>query len=57
MTLHCWQSHLETLKPGSEAWVKAMDEMTKTCMLPAGHEGPHEWTDDDKITIAIAAHF
>ncbi len=25
-----------------------------TCMLPAGHFGPHVWTPDDEIVIAIA---
>lgn len=42
-TLHCWQDGQED-----------EDGMSTTCMLPAGHKGPHEWTRDDSITIAFA---
>ena len=24
-----------------------------TCMLPAGHSGPHEWTNDSEIQITF----
>ena len=25
-----------------------------TCFLEAGHDGPHEWTEDSEITITFA---
>lgn len=41
--LHCWEGGPVT------------DEgISTTCMLPDGHEGPHEWTRDDQIYIAFA---
>ena len=38
--LHCWADGPET-----------DDCCGQTCMLPAGHLGPHEWTRDDEILI------
>jgi hypothetical protein len=40
---HCWQGGPET-----------DDGMSTTCMLWDGHEGPHEWTRDDRIGIKFA---
>jgi hypothetical protein len=48
MSLHCW-----TEGPRSDEWTDS--EMTTTCMLEAGHAGEHQWTRDDRITIAFAA--
>lgn len=30
------------------------DGCSTTCMLPDGHDGPHEWSRDDEITIRFA---
>ena len=43
--LHCWDE-------GPRAFD---DEMSTTCMLPAGHAGDHKYTRDDRITITFAA--
>jgi hypothetical protein len=51
---HCWTGYRETLEWGSDEWAKAMNEMSKTCMLPANHSGPHVWTNDDEITFTFA---
>ena len=29
------------------------DFIDGTCMLPAGHEGPHEFTPDDQIEVTF----
>jgi hypothetical protein len=50
---HCWQDYQSTLEPGTDEWAKADGEMSKTCMLEDGHSGPHEWTDDDQITVTF----
>lgn len=58
--LHCWAGKLDTddLEIGSDEWVnrwvrKEEGEDTCTCMLPQGHDGPHEWTPDSEITITF----
>jgi hypothetical protein len=28
-------------------------EVGSTCMLPAGHPGPHEWTRNDHIVVIV----
>lgn len=55
--LHCWQDRLDWVwqqgaKLGSPAYLDAL-EHPATCMLPAGHEGPHEWTSDEEIVIEV----
>ena len=37
--IHCWEP-----SPDGHA----------TCMLPDGHEGPHEYTPDDRIRLTFA---
>jgi hypothetical protein len=37
---HCWEDGPRT-----------DDDCGQTCMLPAGHTGPHEWTRDDAIVL------
>ena len=39
---HCWEDG-----PRTE------DDCGTSCMLMEDHEGPHEWTRDDEITIAF----
>ena len=53
--LHCWQDWLDWVwqqgaKLGSPEYLHAI-EHPATCMLPAGHHGPHAWTPDNAIVI------
>jgi hypothetical protein len=41
--LHCW----EDLRNVTDNW----DLPNATCMLPDGHDGPHEWTPDSDIRV------
>lgn len=41
--VHCWADGPRTT-----------DDVGTTCMLEDGHEGPHEWTRDDQISIRFA---
>jgi hypothetical protein len=41
--LHCWEGGPDT-----------DDGCGQTCMLPQGHDGPHEWTRDDEIGVEFA---
>ena len=51
---HCWKGYLDWLDEcgllGSEEWAAAY-ECDATCMLPDGHDGPHEFVRDDQIGI------
>lgn len=54
--LHCWKGAGDDDEVGSDAWVEARVAYPNgaTCMLPAGHDGPHEYTPDDQIIITLA---
>ena len=54
---HCWTDYRETLPLGSPEWAAWYSEEapTATCMLPAGHNGAHEWTPDADIAIQFEA--
>ena len=43
----CWQDWNETLTEEEE--LENIIEMSKTCLLESGHDGPHEWTNDDEF--------
>ena len=54
--VHCWEGKREwTLKhfgeTSAEYAATFADDVDSTCMLPCDHEGPHEWTPDDKIGV------
>ena len=38
--VHCWEDGPRT-----------DDDCGTTCMLLDGHEGPHEWTRDDQVSV------
>jgi len=40
--LHCWEDG-----PPCEH----DEDCSSTCMLPAGHDGPHDWTCDNLISV------
>lgn len=52
MILHCWASR--PAEAIGACWFGVRFAPSATCMLAAGHDGDHEWTDDDKITVAFA---
>lgn len=49
---HCWADQAEfvaaTEGGDSLAWLEAW-RRNGTCLLPRGHDGPHEWTPDGEI--------
>ncbi len=49
--LHCWEDGPRTYI--DDTW----DECGtgSTCLLPDGHDGDHEFTPDDQITVSFAA--
>lgn len=52
---HCWEDYKSFVSDqfgiGSREWCEAHQKGDATCLLPEGHEGPHEWTPDDQITV------
>lgn len=38
-----------------ECWMGAHIGPSGTCMLPRGHVGPHDFTNDDEIGVSFAA--
>ena len=67
--LHCWTGRKEWTEEayekehgagswwGSDAHVAtyADDWKDGTCMLEAGHDGPHDFTNDDEIGVRFVA--
>lgn len=50
---HCWMSRYEYMQSiGQELdYLADPGPVPQTCMLQANHDGPHEWTDNDKILL------
>ncbi len=50
---HCWKGIMDDLEFGTDAWLRASIDLPAraTCMLPDGHDGPHEWTPNDQIRV------
>lgn len=59
MANHCWKdyrTHLEeTGHIYSDEWVETWYDGNKTCLLDDGHEGEHEFVDDNSIEIKLTA--
>jgi hypothetical protein len=55
-TLHCWADKstwaFEKFGPSSDEWADTVLN-NGTCLLPAGHEGEHEWTPDGEIMVTF----
>ena len=54
--VHCWEGKGEWIEERfgfrSQEYLEYLaDEDRCTCMLPRGHDGPHEWTPDKNIVI------
>jgi hypothetical protein len=47
MTCNCWEDRREFY----DDW----DLPAGTCLLPDGHDGPHEFTDDSDIIIQFVS--
>ena len=47
--LHCWADGPRVLGDYSD------EDCGTTCMLEAGHAGPHEWTRDDGINVEFSS--
>ena len=47
----CWEDWHSTLTEEEE--LENIMEMSKTCLLEAGHKGPHEWTNDDEFGVVF----
>lgn len=56
---HCWKGRSCHIREGygwgsDEHIATYLDDFIDgTCMLPAGHEGPHEFTPDDQIEVTF----
>lgn len=49
-------SKQEVETPVVHCWVDGLDHADgcgTSCMLPEGHQGPHEWTRDDEIIVTF----
>lgn len=57
--LHCWKDQrehvVETHGWGSDEHVATCQTNGGTCMLPAGHPEPHDFTPDDQIGVSFEA--
>jgi hypothetical protein len=55
--VHCWKDEREHIEEtygiGSAEWCASFDGPGGTCMLPDGHDGPHQFTPDDAIVVEI----
>ncbi len=52
---HCWADKFE-VEGMQRAYDWASGEYTEpdwTCLLEAGHDGPHEWSDLDGIEVVF----
>lgn len=57
---YCWKDKLADIEDrygfGSpEYWDEFATDERFTCLLPLGHSGPHELTNDDDILITFPA--
>lgn len=54
---YCWTDELEFIEEtggyASDEYIQALNR-SRTCLLPDGHDGAHEWTDDDDIRVTFA---
>lgn len=54
---HCWKDRHEWIEErygfGSGEWAANYNLPSATCMLAHGHDGEHEWTNDDEIGVSF----
>jgi len=62
---HCWKGKREWIEEtqgvGSPEWCAIVGDYYSdepyhdaTCLLPAGHDGPHDFTPDEEIMVSFA---
>ncbi len=53
--LLCWHGLTDNMEICSPEWDAAHERYPHgaTCLLPDGHEGPHEYTPDNKIMLTF----
>lgn len=51
LILHCWEEGPRHARCDADGM--PIEEVGSTCMLPDGHAGPHEWTSDEEIRLAV----
>ncbi len=56
MAKHCWADAWGDHEVGSPEYLAARLAWPRggTCLLPDGHDGPHEFTPDDQIFVIFA---
>lgn len=52
--LHCWHGENDDNEISSDGWIEIFIRGEGTCLLPAGHDGPHVYTSDDEFVIVFA---
>ena len=57
---HCWADEGASLEWLSDAWLEYWTrreggQSGGTCLLEAGHDGPHAWMRDDEIVVEFSA--
>jgi hypothetical protein len=52
--LHCWADYSSCMYAGLAPFDDDLYSVGGTCLLPAGHAGPHEFTRDDEIVVTFA---
>ena len=59
MDLHCWKDEGEDLEERfgfhSPEHLRIYEGPGGTCLLSAGHEGPHEFTPDTDVGVSFSA--
>ena len=56
--VHCWADKGEFIEErfgfySSECFNYLVEDDRCSCLLPDGHDGPHEWTPDKDIVITF----
>ena len=52
---HCWADLQSQFEIGTAEWVQVLVAGNATCLLAAGHDGPHEWTPDTEFGVCFTA--
>jgi hypothetical protein len=51
---HCWADGPEEIRQKeADLWWQGLFAVGSTCMLPDGHEGEHQFTPDDQVTLSF----
>ena len=56
--VHCWAGNAEHAEREHGYWSpehRAADARRAICLLPDGHDGPHEWTPLEDVAVEFPA--